>query len=79
LRVNREKDEKKRSDKLDQLANVYGSMNPPEAAALMEQLDVTIALELIQKMPEKRIAQILALMTPNKALTITRMLSEKVK
>lgn len=77
LRVEREKDEKKSNSQLDQLANVYGSMNPPEAAQLIQQLDVTIALALIERMPEKRIGQILGLMTPDKALAITRMLSGK--
>jgi flagellar motility protein MotE (MotC chaperone) len=75
LKTDREKDEKKRNSQIEQLANVYGSMNPPEAAQLMEQLDVSIALELIEKMPEKRIGQILALMNPERALAITRMLS----
>lgn len=77
LQVDFEKNEKKRSAQLEQLANVYGSMSPNEAAALMEQLDVTIALSLLERMPEKRIGQILALMTPERALTLTRMLSGK--
>jgi flagellar motility protein MotE (MotC chaperone) len=50
-------------------------MNPAEAAALLEQLDTPIALELLGRMPGKRIGQILALMTSERALTLTRMLS----
>jgi flagellar motility protein MotE (MotC chaperone) len=75
LKDDRVKDERKKKNQFDQLANVYGSMNPKEAAQLIEQLDITIARQLIERMPEKRIAQILALMTPDRALTITRMLS----
>lgn len=75
LKVDREKHDKRRNSQLDQLANVYGSMDPKEAAALIQQLDVTIALALLERMPEKRIAQILALMNAERALTITRMLS----
>ena len=75
LKLDRDKGEKKRSTQIEQLANVYGSMDPKEAASLIEQLDYTIALGLLQKMPEKRIAQILALMTPERALAITKMLS----
>ena len=75
LKLDRDKGEKKRSTQIEQLANVYGSMDPKEAASLIEQLDFTIALGLLQKMPEKRIAQILALMTPERALAITKMLS----
>ncbi|RIL02164.1 MAG: hypothetical protein DCC75_13395 [Proteobacteria bacterium] len=78
LKSERGKNEKKRDGQLDQLANVYGSMNPQEAAALIEQLDVTIALSLLERMPEKRIGQILALMKPEKALTLTKMLSGKI-
>lgn len=77
LQVEREKDLKKHNAQLDQLANVYGSMNPPDAAVLIEQLDVTIALALIERMPEKRIGQILGLMSPQRALQITRMLSDR--
>ena len=79
LNIEREKDQRKKSSKLEQLANVYGSMNPKEAADLMEQLDVTIALSLIQRMPEKRIGQILSMMSPERALVLTRMLSESSK
>lgn len=77
LKLERDKDQKKRTTQLDQLANVYSSMNPQEAAQLMQQLDVTIALSLLERMPEKRIGQILALMQPEKALTLTRMLSAR--
>lgn len=79
LNLERDKTDKRRTTQLDQLANVYGSMNPPEAAQLLEQLDIAIALDLIERMPEKRIGQILSLMKPERALTITKMLSNKVK
>jgi len=77
LKMDRAKSEKKRSSQLDQLAAVYGSMNPQEAAQLLEQLDVTISLSLIERMPEKRIGQILALMSAERALVLTQMLSKK--
>ncbi len=77
LKAEREKGEKQRNVQLDQLANVYGSMNPPEAAHLLEQLDITIAHSLIQRMPEKRIGQILALMNADRALELTNRLSSK--
>jgi flagellar motility protein MotE (MotC chaperone) len=78
LGAERDRNQRKRNTQLEQLANVYGSMNPQEAAQLIEQLDVTIALGLIEKMPEKRIGQILATMSPEKALALTRLLSGKV-
>ena len=77
LKIEREKGEKQRNNQLDQLANVYGSMNPPEAAHLLEQLDIQVALSLIQRMPEKRMGQILALMNAQRALELTNMLSNR--
>ncbi|NLF24860.1 MAG: hypothetical protein GX589_04285 [Deltaproteobacteria bacterium] len=77
LKSDRLQNDHRKNAQLDQLANVYGSMNPAEAAQLMDQLDVTIALSLIERMPEKRIGQILSLMSPERALTMTRMLSNK--
>ena len=71
----RSKQNKKTTTLHCKLANVYGSMNPQEAATLIEKLDSQIALGLITRMPEKRIGQILALMSPEKALTMTKMLS----
>ncbi|MEY4699915.1 MAG: hypothetical protein RL326_102 [Pseudomonadota bacterium] len=77
LRMEREKGDKQRGTQLEQLANVYGSMNPPEAAHLLEQLDIQVSLSLIERMPEKRIGQILALMNPQRALELTNMLSQR--
>lgn len=77
LKIERDKGDKKRNAQLEQLANVYGSMNPTEAAQLLEQLDIAIALSLMERMPEKRIGQILALMKPDRALAITKMLSKR--
>jgi flagellar motility protein MotE (MotC chaperone) len=78
LKIEREKGEKQRNSQLDQLSNVYGSMNPPEAAHLLEQLDIHVALSLVERMPEKRIGQILSLMNPQRALELTNMLSRRV-
>jgi flagellar motility protein MotE (MotC chaperone) len=77
LKLERQKGEKQRDVQLDQLANVYGSMNPPEAAHLLEQLDIQIAQALIERMPEKRIGQILALMNAQRALELTNRLSKR--
>ncbi len=78
LKNAREADGKKKVAQLDQLSNVYGSMDPKEAAILIEQLDDAIAIELLNRMPEKRIGQILALMNKEKALTMTKMLSGRL-
>lgn len=75
LKVTHDQDDRKKNTQLEQLANVYGSMNPKEAAQLIEQLDITIAFSLFQRMSEKKIGQILPLMSPERALSLTNMLS----
>ena len=77
LKIEREKGDKQRNAQLDQLANVYGSMNPPEAAQLLQQLDIQVCLSLIERLPEKRMAQVLALMNPERALELTNLLSKR--
>ncbi|MCB9030583.1 MAG: hypothetical protein H6619_05985 [Deltaproteobacteria bacterium] len=78
LKLTRQQGNKKRDNQLEQLSKVYSSMNPNEAAKLLEQLDVTIALSLIKRMPEKRIGQVLSLMSPERALALTKLLSGNV-
>lgn len=75
LKADREEGDKKQQTQVAQLANVYGSMNPPEAAALLGQLDITTTLALLERMPEKRMGQILSLIPAERALTITKMLT----
>lgn len=75
LRTKRKANQAERDSQLEQLANVYVSMKPNEAARLLQELDTMIALDLIKKMPEKRIGQLLSLMDPEKALVMTRMLT----
>jgi flagellar motility protein MotE (MotC chaperone) len=77
LKVERDKGDSQRNAQLDQLANVYGSMNPPEAAHLLEQLDIQVALSLVQRLPEKRMGQILALMNAQRALELTNLLTKR--
>jgi flagellar motility protein MotE (MotC chaperone) len=79
LKIEREKGDKQRNTQLDQLSNVYGSMNPPEAAHLLEQLDIQVALSLVERMPEKRMAQILSLMNAQRALELTNLLTHRTR
>lgn len=63
--------------RLEQLANVYGSMPPNEAAPLIAQLDDKIALALLERMPGKRMGQILSMMQQKRAVGLTVMLTER--
>jgi flagellar motility protein MotE (MotC chaperone) len=75
LSSHRQQSLRKRQEQIEQLAKVYTSMNPPEAASLIQQLDPQIAIALLERMPDKRMAQILSLMSPDKALMFTKMLT----
>ncbi len=84
LRTISSKLEKKRKEKdnryearLEQLATVYGSMAPKEAAPLIGRLDEEIALSLLERMPGKRMGQILALMAPERAIELTKSLTDR--
>ncbi len=63
--------------RLEQLARVYSSMAPNEAAGLIAKIDEDIALSLLQRMPGKRMGQILGLMSPDRAVALTKSLTNK--
>jgi flagellar motility protein MotE (MotC chaperone) len=75
LKNQRSQGDQKKKAQIDNLAQVYVSMSPEESAKLLDQLDTDIALEIIQRMPQKRVGQLLSLMKPGKALGITKFLS----
>ena len=59
------------------LVKIYESMKPKEAARIFEQLDMAVLLEVIERMNERRIAPILAKMTPDRAKNITMELAQR--
>lgn len=63
--------------RLGQLANVYGAMGPNEAAVLISRLEDNTAIDLLQRMPEKRMGQILSFMDKERAVELTRILTDK--
>jgi flagellar motility protein MotE (MotC chaperone) len=63
--------------RLDQLAAVYGAMAPNEASSLIAKLDEVVAIGLLERMPEKRMAQILGVMDQTRAIEMTRLLTNK--
>lgn len=66
-------------ERMEQLANVYGSMQPKEAAPLIAKLDDPIALGLLERLPSKRLGQILSLMPADRAIELTKSLSDRKK
>ena len=72
----KEKDQKYET-RMEQLANVYGAMNPNESAVLIARLEDDTAIELLQRMPEKRMGQVLSFMDRERAVDLTRILTDK--
>jgi flagellar motility protein MotE (MotC chaperone) len=70
---------KEESDKLDSLVKIYETMKPKEAAAIFDELDNAVLLQVLGKMKEAKAAVIMANMNPAKAKTITGLLIEQQK
>lgn len=75
-------DEAKKQDdqeeaKLRSLVKIYETMKPKEAARIMEQLELPVLLQVLQRMKEPKSAPILAAMDAGKAKTASAALVEK--
>jgi flagellar motility protein MotE (MotC chaperone) len=57
--------------KLRSLVRVYETMKPKQAARIFNQLDLDILLDVAELMSERRLAPVLAAMTPQRATTVT--------
>jgi flagellar motility protein MotE (MotC chaperone) len=76
--LRKEKDHKYNA-RMEQLASVYSAMAPHESASLISKLDNEVGLGLLERMPGKRMAQILGVMDQNRALELTKHLTNKKK
>lgn len=65
--------------RMEQLASVYSAMAPNEAGSLISKLDDEVGLGLLERMPGKRMAQILGVMDQNRALELTKSLTSRKK
>lgn len=61
------------------LVKIYENMKPKSAAVIFNELDLTILLEVIDAMSERKVAPILAAMDPMKAKEVTADLAEMRK
>ncbi|MCB2082300.1 MAG: hypothetical protein H6908_03295 [Hyphomicrobiales bacterium] len=61
----------KENTKIKSLVKIYENMKPKDAAEIFEGLDMHTLLEVISQMSERKIAPILALMTPERAKELT--------
>lgn len=65
----------KQDAQIASLVKIYEQMKPAQAAAIFNELDMTILLEVIDKMSERKVAPVLALMDPKKARDVTQELA----
>ena len=72
LQARRQEIDHKREAKLEQLAEVYSTMAPEQAAPIIAKLDNETALSLLQRMSGKRMGQILSSMNSDRAIELTK-------
>jgi flagellar motility protein MotE (MotC chaperone) len=58
------------------LVRTYESMRPRDAAAIFNDLETSVLLQVLDRMKEAKAAAILAAMTPERARTVTAQLAE---
>ena len=64
-------EESKGDAKFKSLVKVYENRKPKDAAAVFEQLDMKVLLELLDRMNERKLAAVLAAMDPARAQAVT--------
>ena len=62
---------------LTSLVKIYENMKPKDAAAIFNEMDIEILLDVIDLMSERKVAPVLAGMNPEKAREVTEALAEK--
>lgn len=69
----------KQDAQIKSLVKIYESMKPDEAAAIFNELEMPILLDVIGKMSERKVALVLANMSPKRARDVTQELAERRK
>ena len=64
-------------EQFDSLARVYQAMKPARAAAIFEELDLEVQMQVAKRMRDRSIAMILAGMTPKAASELSMALAHK--
>lgn len=71
--------QKKDEEQIMSLVKIYENMKPKEAARIFEEIDMKVLLQVINHMNEKKVAPILANMSPNRAKEITVEIAKQKK
>lgn len=68
--------EKKR---IGNLVKVYENMKPKDAAKIFNELELPVMMSVVERMKVRKLAPIIAAMTPDKARKVTRALAKRQK
>lgn len=63
--------------KIASLVKVYEAMKPKDAARIFDELDMNTLLMVVDRMSERKVAPILAAMSPQKAMEVTQQLADQ--
>ena len=74
LLVKKDEEDKGR---LSRLVGIYSNMKPKDAANIFNELDLTVLLDVMQNMKERKLAPIVAAMSPQRARTVTQELANR--
>jgi flagellar motility protein MotE (MotC chaperone) len=66
----------KQDGEIKGLVKIYEAMKPGDAAAIFNEMEMPILLEVIDKMSERKVAPVLAGMDPKRARDVTQELAE---
>ena len=67
----------KENAKISSLVKIYEGMKPKEAAAVFEEMDMDILLQIINKMSERKTSPIIAALSPKKAKDVTERIARE--
>ncbi len=67
----------KQDTQIKSLVKIYESMKPDEAAAIFNEMEMPILLDVISKMSDRKVALVLAGMNPKRAKDVTQELADR--
>ena len=69
--------DKEKEAQMKSLVKIYENMKPKNAARIFERLDMTVLLDVVERMREAKMAPIMANMSPIKAKSVTMALARR--
>jgi len=69
--------DKEKEAQMKSVVKIYENMKPKNAARIFEQLDMTVLLDVVERMREAKMAPIMANMSPVKAKSVTMALARR--